>query len=389
MFDYIIIGAGFSGLYANYLLKNDNIIILEADTIVGGRIQQTVFHNTTIQLGAGVLREKDIRLKKLVKKLDLKLINFTNSNDYNIENYSKNWFNTNLNTLKARNNETMLECLKRHFNNDKEKIKTFIDSYGYTDYLKADALLTLKYYPKSDMIHESKKLSVIEGGYYKLIEKLHQYSCGKVKFNSKVKQIELKDNIWIVSTNKEKFITKKVICTIDYNGLSKIVFKPKLKIVDYILNNIGTNNFIRMYTYHDKINVEKSAVVNSFLKQIILINDHVIMSGYSDNKNAIKLKKYLSNTKTTKTTTTKTTKEGLTKLINTSLNPIGHVSTVKDILYKYWKTGTHYFKPGYSYKKDYFYEKNLFVIGEMVAFDQGWTNGAMTSVDHWYNDLIK
>ena len=79
MYDYIIIGAGFSGLYSSYYLSNNNSIILEADSVVGGRIQQKVFHNTTVQLGAGVIRENDLRLKKLIKKLGLKLINFNNS----------------------------------------------------------------------------------------------------------------------------------------------------------------------------------------------------------------------------------------------------------------------------------------------------------------------
>ena len=375
MYDYIIIGAGFSGLYASYYLSNDNIIILEADSVVGGRVQQKNFHNTTVQLGAGVIRENDLRLKKLIKKLGLKLINFNNSYDYNINNYSKNWFNSNLNTLKAKKNETMLECLKRHF--DKEHIKQFIDSYGYTDYLAADALLTLKYYPKKDMFHETKKLSVIEGGFHKLIEKLYEKVKVKVKVNSKVKQIELKGNIWCVSTNSETFMAKKVIIALDYNGLSKIVFKPKLKVVDYILDNIGTNNFIRMYTFHENISLQKPTVVSSFLKQIIPINEHVIMSGYSDNKNAIKLKKILSNTTNTK----------LTKLINTSLHPIGYVSKVKDMFYKYWKVGTHYFKPGYNHKKDYFHEKNVFIVGEMVAFDQGWVNGAVTSVENCFSKL--
>lgn len=52
--DYIIIGTGISGLYLGYLLQNKNILILEKNNFIGGRIQQTKFHNKIVQLGANI-----------------------------------------------------------------------------------------------------------------------------------------------------------------------------------------------------------------------------------------------------------------------------------------------------------------------------------------------
>jgi hypothetical protein len=378
MFDYIIIGAGISGLYTGYLLKDYNIVILESSDIIGGRIQEKEFHKTLVQLGAGVIREKDYQLKKLVKQLGLKLINFKSTYKYNINNYSKIWFNKNLNSLKPKDNETMLECITRHFNGDKIEIERFIKSYSYTDYLNANAKLTLLQYPKRDIYHETKNMSIIEGGNGQLIKKLYEYLNDKIHLKSKVKKIEYKNGIWIVNTNKNKYETKYILCCLDHNGLSKIEFKPKLKIVDYILDNIGTNNFLRIYTYHTKINVDTTIVVDTFLKHIIPINQHVIMSGYSDNKNAIKLKRFIN----------RVNNNQLTKFINTSLNPMGSVSTVKDMFYKYWKVGTHYYKSNYNHKKDYFHENGLFILGEMVSFKQGWVEGAISSVNNWYKDFI-
>jgi hypothetical protein len=378
MYDYIIIGAGLSGLYAGYLLKNYNICILESSDIIGGRVQQREFHNIKVELGAGVIREKDYQLKKLIKRLGIKIINFKNTNQYNINNYSKIWFNKNLNSLKPKDGETMLECITRHFNGDKIEIDRFIKSYNYTDYLNADAKITLLQYPKRDIYHETKNMSIIEGGNSKLIDKLCENLNDKIHLKSKVKKIEYKNGIWIVTTNKTKYEGKKILCCVEYSGLSKIEFKPKLKIVDYILDNVGTNNFLRMYTYHTKINLDTTTIVGTFLKHIIPISDNVIMSGYSDNKNATQLKKFINKVNNTQ----------LTKFINDSLNPMGKVSTVKDMFYKYWKIGTHYYKPNYNHKKDYFHENGLFILGEMVSFKQGWMEGAITSVNSWYDNFI-
>ena len=75
--DYIIIGGGIAGLYANFLLsKNKNGILLEKNDVFGGRILQKIFHNYNIKLGSGILEDNDLNFIKLIKKLKIKLNSF-------------------------------------------------------------------------------------------------------------------------------------------------------------------------------------------------------------------------------------------------------------------------------------------------------------------------
>ena len=51
IYDYIIIGGGIGGLYANYLLtKNNNCLLLERNEYFGGRAFEMDFHGTFIKL---------------------------------------------------------------------------------------------------------------------------------------------------------------------------------------------------------------------------------------------------------------------------------------------------------------------------------------------------
>jgi monoamine oxidase len=78
MLDYIIIGGGIAGLYANYILsdRKQNGILLEELPKFGGRAEEVQFHNTIIKLGAGIIETDNFYLLKLLKKLDIKPSSF-------------------------------------------------------------------------------------------------------------------------------------------------------------------------------------------------------------------------------------------------------------------------------------------------------------------------
>jgi hypothetical protein len=61
----------------------------------------------------------------------------------------------------------------------------------------------------------------------------------------------------------------------------------------------------------------------------------------------------------------------------------------------YWPIGTHYYEPLKGFKdRDSFLKvaqhptKGITVVGEMISKDQGWTEGALESVDAIKNDLL-
>ena len=72
MYDYIIIGGGIAGLYANYLLNKDyNGLLLEQNKHFGGRAFEMDFHGTLIKLGAGIMADHNIHLLALLKELNI------------------------------------------------------------------------------------------------------------------------------------------------------------------------------------------------------------------------------------------------------------------------------------------------------------------------------
>ena len=106
------------------------------------------------------------------------------------------------------------------------------------------------------------------------------------------------------------------------------------------------------------------------------------MIAYNDNKQTLALKDYLKNTPENR--------ELYQTLLEKTLGlPVGslRILALKDF---YWKIGTHYYKPLnrrlYSSREEFMKqaqhpEKGILVVGEAVSRNQGWTEGALESVE--------
>ena len=88
VWDYIIIGAGITGLYAAHRIRqladtSTRILILEAGCRVGGRMAMVDFHGVKVEPGAGIGRlEKDHALRGLLEELGIKWQEFPVSHNY-------------------------------------------------------------------------------------------------------------------------------------------------------------------------------------------------------------------------------------------------------------------------------------------------------------------
>ena len=76
-------------------------------------------------------------------------------------------------------------------------------------------------------------------------------------------------------------------------------------------------------------------------------------------------------------------------MISKSLG-LTQVCKLKDIKSFYWNVGTHYYKPlknlKFKDRNEYIKmaqnpQKNMYVVGEMISHKQGWTEGAIESVE--------
>ena len=88
MYDYLIVGAGISGLYTAYKINqyypNKKICIIEATSYIGGRLHTINYDGFTLDGGGARFNTKQYRVVSLVKELNLqsKLISISNTIKY-------------------------------------------------------------------------------------------------------------------------------------------------------------------------------------------------------------------------------------------------------------------------------------------------------------------
>jgi hypothetical protein len=398
IYDVIIIGGGISGLYSFYkikqLYKNKyKCLLLEKDNRLGGRAGNDDFHGAKVAIGAGILRKnKDKLLINLCKKLKVPLNEFTANINYDkIKNQIPiiNIIKT-ISKLKS-SMKTLPEKKKRNFTFKQYFISIFGKKYydnfkktlGYTDYENEDMEEVINHYGMEDNVSGWKGYGL---SWSLLIEKLVKCIGKKnIQVNTSVEKIKLeKDDIYKITTNNKKYYAKKIIIGTTIDTIKKLV-------KNNIYNNIGGQPFLRTYGIFEKKciltlknAVNSTTIVNSPLYKIIPINPDkgIYMIVYSDNKGALALKKYAKNTTSNR--------KYLSKMVSKSLG-ITPVCKLKDIKSFYWNIGTHYYKPlknlKFKDRNEYIKmaqnpEKNMYVVGEMISHKQGWTEGAIESVEN-------
>jgi len=379
MYDYIIIGGGISGLYANYLLSNKyNGILLEKNKHFGGRAYEMDFHGTLIKLGAGIMDEYNKNLLRLLKKLNIKVNSFKSTIDTNMEIFDmgnaiceiKTAYNKHKNIIKNKG-YTMKQFLINYFGTT--FTKKFILNCEYYDFINSDVEYFIKYYDIDDMGHEPYNLLVIN--WTDLTNKLLKNNCYN---NCDVLQVKKENNIFNVITKDNIYECKKIIFATSLKPLIKLS-KNILKI-DY-KKYIGSVPFVRIYCYYKNgysSNLSHFTIVENKLQKIIKMNDNVLMASYSDSLNALYWYKI-----------SKLSKDKQIKMVNKYLSEYNIKGTINDIVIAFWDEGVHYYKPikhlHKTIKKLSKPDKNVYVVGEMISYKQGWVEGCIESV----NRIIK
>jgi len=382
VYDFIIIGGGFAGLYFCYKLKklNQNIkfLLLEKNISIGGRALQKKFYGSNVSLGAGVGR-KDTNplLQNLCKELNEPISESKAIIDYAFDNYCD--IVEVLNYLKkeySKNPEKYKCMIFKNFCIEIlgiEKYKTFKISNGYTDYEKADVYETLYHYGIEDNKSGWDKLYLNwESLINKLVENINHHN---IKLSQEVIDLEKKSNIFKVSTtNSQYYYSKNIVIATTLKPLQKLLNFPLYK-------QIHSQIFLRVYAKLNKNIVSNYTVVDSPLQKIIPINpkNNIYMIAYTDNENSIIINKILNNCNKIKL---------LEELLEKSLN----LQNIKilDMIHFWWDEGTHYYSPLCSHfksreefiKKAQNPQENIFVIGEIVSELQGWVEGALQSVEN-------
>ena len=398
--DIIIIGSGMSGLYSAYNIKkkcpNTSFLVLEKykKEWIGGRTSNEIFYGTEIVTGAGVGRlDKNPLLINLMNNLDIKY-----SKSKSIINYSKTMNPVDIvkiiDKLKIEyrkhpelHKKTFKQFFIKVFGN--EIYQKFIISAGYTDYENADIYETLYNYGMDDNKGGWTKLHI---PWKKMVHKLYDLiGHDKFKFSANVVKInKIKDEpcrFEIITKDNKIFYSNKVIVATTISGIKELV--PGADKKTSLYKQIHGQPFLRLYAKFNKESAEimkkyvtSYTIVPGPLQKIIPMNPDkgVYMIAYSDNDNALILKDDLENNLENRQLYSELIEKSLG--INEKLNII----SIKDY---YWPIGTHYYEPlknNFNNRDDFLHEvqhpeKGMLVVGEAVSRYQGWTEGALESVE--------
>jgi hypothetical protein len=256
--------------------------------------------------------------------------------------------------------------------------KNFLINSGYHDYENEDAYSVLTDY---HMEYNTPGWIGLSIPWDELINKLVNVIDKKnIKLKSTVTKVNTID--YEVHTNNHMYIYKKLIFATTISSIDKLLKIPMYK-------QIKAQPFLRIYAkinseYIDimKEKVPKTLIVSTLLYKIIPMNPNkgIYMIGYTDNNGAETLNKNIKD------------KKYIEEMLAKSIDVPKIV--IDKLKHYYWKEGTHYFKP-YKFNKIDFINKaqhpknNIFVVGECISEDQGWTEGAITSVNNIIDKIIK
>jgi hypothetical protein len=354
IYDYIIVGGGISGLYAMYKLSKkskNKILLIEKHSKCGGRVGITKFENESVTTGAGVGRQKDYLLRNLLKDLNINMTSFTLELNTPIKNTNKELLKI-LNDNKPYLLETFQEYSLRILG--KSNFNKFVLNSGYTDYLNANAIETLKNYGFNDTLEGFKGFYVPWG---ELLDKLTLVNNNCEIIHDTVKSITSINNNYSINN---KWVGKKILFAIPPIDLKKIlpsIYEP----------NIVGQSFIRCYIKTEKPIFISNAVYNCKepIQKLIQINTNVYMI-YADNESAKII--YKSDRKM------------IEKYLEESFPKIGKIK-IKKIKKIYWKVGTHYYRNYFETESYRNPMTNIYLIGEAYSHKQGWVEGALESVE--------
>lgn len=392
MYDYAIVGGGIAGLYAAYRLcrahtSDKRIVLFEREPVLGGRARTAMFQHTRVVTGAGVGRKtKDVRLLALMRKLKVSAPTFP------VTHTSLLTFPCALEkdfaTIKAAYERlsspppmTFREFALRVLG--ARQYEDFVDCAGYSDFESEDVRDVLYRYGFDDNYASWQGVAV---PWSELIDALRvevARRCTIVR-NCSIRQLLRTRTTYTLLSKNDMFRTRVVIIATAIDTLRLLL--PQAPIYNYIRGQ----PFLRLYGKFSGRSAALMAsqvadgvtIVGRPLQKIIPIRKDagVYMIAYADNDSALFLSHVMDNTSRNRAY--------ISSLLERALG-IGHlrIDTMRGF---FFHDGTHYYDPleeqMFRTRQDFIAAAqrplpNVYVVGEVVSEHQGWTEGALASVD--------
>lgn len=437
---HLIVGAGLTGLYLGYRLKqlNKPYMIIEQLDRVGGRVYSHMFHDVELNMGAGVIREQDNHILKLVKELGLEVgevidnITFDGldngyaelsessesseessesseeSSDEESESTEESESSDDSSSSSSSSSEsislTSVDMTIQRINEQLLDYRSLADTFtdmsfavysqlilDNEDYLFLKRYIThgdawtgsakwvIDQYPLNEVVmHGYHKFMYLKKGWSSLINKLKTINADAIKISHQIVKIHPNYVDVIAGGSSIKINYDKLILTGRKDQLLKLNIPSQIA---YTINQISGTSFVRLYTYHHQKIPNVFVRCDNMLSKIISYSDHILMASYSESKDADDIHTMLK--KVDKITGLQFINQLLFKVQPYFIN-----NPAIDYYYQHWPVGVHYYNNAVGYLP-VVQEGNIFVCGEVVSAIQGWTDGAIFSADKLLDYLFK
>jgi phytoene dehydrogenase-like protein len=399
MFDIVIIGGGIAGLtVAEQCAKHERVLILERYPSWGGRIV-TSHEPYEYEIGAGRIHTSHLRVKKLIKRFNLKT--FPISTESNFEREENDFYELfeplrqELSKLQKRDlaTNTIADLVPKAMHPIFKRFPYYAELYA----LRADIALDL--FANSKPMGTNAEFIGIQGG-------IDQLTNGLVQVLNKNPNIELRTrhrvkDIKQINTNKNHYLfeitgskgkkaeaepftiqAKRIVIATEYRTFKDFSILKKAQFV----NHLTDSPLIRIYAAYPLTELKNTAawfhdikktVTNSPLRFIIPINAKtgVIMISYTDGED-------------TNTWREKQDDE-LKTAIQKEIRKLFPEKTIPEPTYikKHdWLQGCTYWKKGdYNMDKTLLEAqnplKNIYICGESVNRTQSWIESSLESAE--------
>lgn len=362
-----IVGAGPAGLFlALCLLGNHEIHLFDASDRIGGRTRMSTYRGVRVVAGAGVVRDRDVLMKRLAARFGVPLSRFiTRTNRRSIAGAMIR----RMRPLVDRA-ETFSENFMRVFGQG--AYRRFVESTGYTDYEDADVCDTIDDYGFEDTASGQTMFGI---DWDRLMRAMLKECLSDPNFH-----LHLKTPITsvqkvpggLIRLNHE-WVARDLFWTAPRPSWGLLPIPTKKW--GSVMRGVACQSFLRAYSTpldpqvaHRKFPRTTYMPYGNPLQKIIPYRDGVYMVAYCDNRSA--------------DTIHHSTKDLSQKLLEWT-----GVRWHKPSVF-YHPCGTHFFRPldtSVWADRDEFLEyarhpaAHIFVCGEGLSRNQGWTEGALES----------
>jgi len=406
MKDVCIVGGGIAGLYMAMLLRQagiDNIVVIESEKQLGGRVKTARFAGRDVVLGAGIGRAaKDVALGRLMDQLGAPYTPFE---------VEMAWAPTIPQKYRGTSPETIVRKSGKQIGHvpfgkllmdvlGPEEYKNLLDASLYTNFESDDAIDVVRDYGMDDN----------QGGWegwridWKRLIVLLKERVGRSRLMTGRRVVGLKKDgsSWSVELSSGEgrgpIRCRVVIIATDIRTVRALL--PKWR--DTLYGGIRGQPFMRVYATFDQEGsrimasaVKTLTIVPRPLKKIIPIDPKrgLYMIAYSDNEDALRVRRV------TQSAHKKAVLVGMLQKA-LGLDPKTQKLRILRLRSHFWPIGTHAYlplSPGFSSRTDFIRDAQcpegpdgtVYVVGELVSRQQGWVEGALRSVDRVFRSIVR